>query len=215
MPASVLIVEDDSLLRSLLAEMLMHAGYETHQAENAQQARTLLDEVGPDLVTIDIELGAGPNGIDLAAYLSQRDPELGIVFLTNLPDPRFIGSTPGSIPRHAAYIRKDSIAEPGVLQSVIEKVLRREIDSSMREHEDPARPLAQLSRSQIDVLRMISLGMANQQIADERGTSVRAVEHLIRRTFLAIGISTEESGNSRITAARAFIDAAGMPLSRG
>ncbi|MEN9741241.1 MAG: hypothetical protein RIR66_197, partial [Actinomycetota bacterium] len=44
-------------------------------------------------------------------------------------------------------------------------------------------------------------------------STVRAVEHLIRRTFAAVGIDTDQSVNARTAAARAYVEAAGIPTS--
>ena len=83
----------------------------------------------------------------------------------------------------------------------------------MRDDLDPDRPLAGLSRSQIGVLRAIAMGYSNAEIAERRGTSIRAVEHLIGRTFQAVGIDSASSTNSRTTAALAYVKSAGIPLS--
>ncbi len=210
----VLIVEDDALLRTLLSENLIAHGYVTDVAATAAEARAKVEEFRPHVMTIDVELGAGPTGLDLAESILRTFPSIGLVFLTHLPDPRFIGSRSDSIPAHAAYIRKDSIAEPGALAAVIQRVLDREISDEMREHKDPDRPLAKLSRSQIDVLRMIALGMSNADIAQERDTTIRAVEHLVRRTLIALDVSADSTGHARIAAVRKFVESAGLPLNR-
>jgi hypothetical protein len=44
--------------------------------------------------------------------------------------------------------------------------------------------------------------MSNQQIAADRGTTIRAVENLVRRAFEAAGIDLESDNNPRVTAAR-------------
>lgn len=208
----VLVVEDDPLLRSLIADGLKGNGFAVSVASNAAEAKRVILEVDPDVALLDIELGNGPTGIDLAEYLSSQAPHIAIVFLTHLPDPRFAGEDASSIPKRAAYIRKETITQPGVLTEIIERVIRDDISHDLRHHLDPSRPLADLSKSQISVLRSIALGMSNAEIAEQRESTVRAVEHLIRRTLLAAGIEGDPSVSTRTSAARAYIEAAGLPL---
>ena len=169
-------------------------------------------EVDPDVALLDIELGNGPTGLDFAEYIASSAPHVAIVFLTHLPDPRFAGQDASSIPKRAAYIRKETITQPGVLTEIIERVLRDDVDHELRHHLDPDRPLADLSKSQISVLRRIALGMSNTEIAEQRGSTVRAVEHLIRRTLTAAGIEGDPTVSTRTAAARAYIEAAGLPV---
>ena len=133
--------------------------------------------------------------------------------LTHLPDPRFAGEDSKSIPKRAAYIRKETITKPGALVEIIERVLRDEVHAELRQDLDPERPLGALSKSQIGVLRSIALGLSNAEIAEQRDSTVRAVEQLIRRTLVAAGIEGDPSLSTRTSAARAYIEAAGLPIS--
>ena len=74
---------------------------------------------------------------------------------------------------------------------------------------DSTRPLAALSNKQLGVLSLVSQGLSNSQIAELRGTTVRAVEGMVSRVFEALEISTGTEGNARVEAARAFLKATG------
>lgn len=211
----VLVVEDDSFLQSLIAGTLSGAGFEVQTASNAANAKQLLAGFDPDAAVLDIELGSGPTGIDFADLLVRQHPHVAIIFLTHLPDPRFVGVDSSAIPKKAAYIRKETITESGALVEVVETALRdgASKNKKLRNDLDPNRPLANLSKSQIAVLRSIAQGLSNAEIAAQRGSTVRAVEHLVRRTFAAAGIDADQATNARTSAARAYIDAAGLPRS--
>jgi DNA-binding NarL/FixJ family response regulator len=56
--------------------------------------------------------------------------------------------------------------------------------------------------------------MSNQQIAKERGTTIRAVENLVKRAFETAGVDVENDANPRVTAAREYIKVAGMPFGK-
>jgi len=51
---NVLVVDDEGGIRELLSEILFDEGYGVHLAENAAQARTLLEQHSPDIVLLDI-----------------------------------------------------------------------------------------------------------------------------------------------------------------
>lgn len=211
----VLVVEDDPFLRSLIADTLTGAGFEVKTADNASKAKAIVTSFDPDVAVLDIELGNGPTGIDLAEIIVRQSSHTAIVFLTHLPDPRFVGVNPSSIPTKAAYIRKETITAQGALVEIIEAALRDGAgkNKKLRTDLDPNRPLGNLSRSQIAVLRSIAQGLSNSEIAAQRGSTVRAVEHLIRRTFAAVGLDNDQSVNARTAAARAYVEAAGLPKS--
>jgi len=51
---TVLVVDDEAGIRELLSEILFDEGYGVHLAENAAQARQLLEQQRPDIVLLDI-----------------------------------------------------------------------------------------------------------------------------------------------------------------
>ncbi len=203
----IVVVENESLLRDLIGKMLEAAGFTVSTAANAADAKRAFAASDPDGMVIDIELGPGPDGFDLATAILHDSPSTGIVFLTNLPDPRLAGKDSSAIPKHAAYLRKSNLTDSGELIEALNAALKREPIADFRHdlHED--RPFAELSRKQVEVLRQISQGMSNQQIADSRKTSVRAVEGMVSRTFEALGIDVQALGNARVEAVAQFFSA--------
>ncbi len=210
---SILIVEDDRLTLGLLAETLAQAAFVVGAAATVSDARRLWTRMEPDAVVLDVDLGGGVNGFDLADSFLLQDPSLAILFLSNLPDARFAGRNPASLPAEVGYLRKDRLADPKALVDALDAVLRGVSDATPRHDLDPQRPLAHLSRTQIEVLRMVALGLSNQQIAAQRGTSTKAVHNVIARAMAVIGADVTEEGSARVVAAREFIRAAGLPRS--
>ncbi len=209
----MLVVEDDRLTLGLLAEILTQSGFVVGAADTVAQARIMWDRMDPDAVVLDVDLGPGANGFDLADSFTAQSPSLAVLFLSALPDSRFAGRNPDSLPVGVGYVRKDQITEPRVLVEALDAVLRGSEAETPRQDLDPSRPMAKLSRTQIEVLRMVALGMSNQQIATERGTTMRAVHNVLTRTLALIGVDEMEEGNARVVAAREFIRAAGLPNS--
>lgn len=69
--ASILLVEDDPLLRQAFRLLLEDAGYEVREAGTAQQALTAVELRAPELVLLDLGLPDRP-GLDVARELMQR-----------------------------------------------------------------------------------------------------------------------------------------------
>jgi DNA-binding NarL/FixJ family response regulator len=213
-PNTVLIVEDEPLVRALLVSLLATNGYQIKAAANAAEAKSLADSFSPDVAVLDIELGDGPSGIDLAHILRTQFPEIGLVFLTHIPEPRVVGIENRNIPKNAAYLRKDRIADAGALSQAIDASYKKRVSKELRDDKSSTHKLSDVSRSQLDVLRMVAMGLSNQEIAAQRGTTIRAVEHLVKRAFTAAGVDPTAPGNTRVVAARGFIAVAGMPFGK-
>jgi CheY-like chemotaxis protein len=70
---TVLVVEDEPALRSLLKDGLVDEGYGVDTAVNACEALHALEEKKTDVVLLDIML-PGMNGLELAKEIRQRWP---------------------------------------------------------------------------------------------------------------------------------------------
>lgn len=202
---SVVVVEDDSFLRSLLADSIEAAGFFVSTAANAADARRVINAVDPDAVVLDIDLGNGPTGFDVADALRAQSSDTSIVFLTSLPDPRFAGREEKAVYKNAAYLNKHLLEDTDTLVAALEAVLTERNVSAFRHHEKEDRPLANLSRTQIQVLQLVAEGKTNQQIADARQRSLAATESAITRTLEALGIDSSTDVNARVAAAREYM----------
>lgn len=206
----VLIVEDDALLRELLATALESWGYSVQTASNVADAKRLFKLSDPDGVILDIDLGPGPNGFDLAQIILTNAPATSIVFLTNLPDSRFAEVDPDGLPTGIAYLRKSALSDLNLLAQALDVTMRGEVTAEFRHDKDKNRPFSNLTRKQIEVLRLMSLGKSNAQIAQIRGTSVKAVEDAIRRACEAIGVDNSVDGNTRTAAVAKYLSVTGI-----
>lgn len=209
----VVVVEDEALLRDLIAQSLERSGFNVTTAANAADAKRVCLAADPDAVVVDVELGPGPNGFDFATSLHKTNPDVGIVFLTNLPDSRFGGFDPKSLPKGAAYLRKSALVDSTELTDALDAVLRDASTKKFRHDLAVDRPLASLSARQISVLSLIAQGFSNAQIAEERGTTVRAVEGIVSRVFQALNIDPQADGNARVEAARTYFSNTGHVIS--
>jgi DNA-binding NarL/FixJ family response regulator len=206
---TIVVVENESLLRDLIARSLEVAGFDVSTAANAADAKRAVKATDPDICVVDIELGPGPNGFDFAEYLSREAQDVGVVFLTNLPDPRFANRDSKSITQNQAYLRKSQLVDSKELIEAVNAVLKEQDVDKFRHDQNQTRPLAELSKRQISVLKLVAEGQSNSQIAEERGTTVRAVEGMVSRIFIALGVDAQGVGNARVEATRMYLSAAG------
>lgn len=182
----VLVVEDESLLRSLLEANLVSRGFEVQVAADASSANKIVKSFDPDVLVVDIDLGDGLNGLELVSALGRADSTRGYVILSNY------SASVKNIPEvpYISYLNKQDISNPETLNDEIEGVLRGRAKDFNHEGE------TRLTASQLDILRMIAEGMTNQQIAEKKKQSTRAVEQLLARTYQAMGLD-KGSGQSR------------------
>jgi DNA-binding response OmpR family regulator len=80
MSHTILLVDDDALMRRSLAFHVEQAGYHVHTAANAEDALSLVQHSPPDLVILDIGL-PGMDGLDALRELKTQY-NLPVIFLT-------------------------------------------------------------------------------------------------------------------------------------
>ena len=80
MPRSILLVDDDALMRRSLAFHLEQAGYRVRTAASAEDALEIVDNAPVELVVLDIGL-PGMDGLDALREIKKRR-DLPVIFLT-------------------------------------------------------------------------------------------------------------------------------------
>lgn len=203
-----LVVEDDAFTRTMLVSTLAQAGVmvvlETGSAADAvQQAPTLR----PMVAILDLHLGVGPTGIDVAHALRRNDPTIGIVFLTSYSDPRLLNANLPPMPGNSQYLTKESVIELDVLLSAIRDSLRK---SSASTKFKASSSMNTLTDVQIEVLRLLADGLSNSEIAKRRVVSEKSIEVTISRIAKSLDLSKDSTRNQRVHMAKAYFAALGM-----
>jgi CheY-like chemotaxis protein len=99
--ASVLIVDDEPLIRAYARTIVEEAGYAAAEARDAADAMRALAEEAVDVVLTDIELGAGPSGLELSQAIRQRWPSIALIVMSAQVLPNA-----GDLPADAAFVSK-------------------------------------------------------------------------------------------------------------
>ncbi len=85
----VLIVEDEAMVRLIAASMLQDAGFDTLEADTAEDALHMLEENGDVCVLFsDIQLPGRMDGCGLARAVHDRWPDIGLVLTSGATTPR-------------------------------------------------------------------------------------------------------------------------------
>ncbi len=79
--ASVLIVDDEEKLRSLLKRIISLEGYNVSEAGNIKTAARMLEKEPVDIILCDVKLPDG-NGVDFVKEIKPRFPSTEIILLT-------------------------------------------------------------------------------------------------------------------------------------
>ncbi len=80
--STVLVVDDEPIVRDVVARYLERDGYRTLQAASGDQARDMLEREPPSLVVLDVML-PGVSGLELCRWIRSRS-QVPIVMLTAL-----------------------------------------------------------------------------------------------------------------------------------
>ena len=103
--ASVLLVEDNALVRETLTASLGALGYRVRAADHGESARRILDGAEPiDVLFTDVVLPGGLGGPDLARIARLQHPQIRILFTSGFDAAVLHGE--GGLPQDAAFLMK-------------------------------------------------------------------------------------------------------------
>jgi DNA-binding NarL/FixJ family response regulator len=204
---SVAIVEPETLLRTMMADAVSKApGMRTVvSVGSAREARAIITPGLVDVLAIEVDLPDG-NGATLALELQRADPHLSVVTVTRHDARGVIESTRRHLRRPWGYVSKRSNA---TADDVVGAILQAAMAPDNAPPPVTVRggtpgPFATLTPQQLTVLRLISEGFTNTQVAERLGLSRRTVENHLLGIYRAFDISSEEV-NPRVTAVLRFL----------
>jgi DNA-binding NarL/FixJ family response regulator len=204
--ARVLLIEDDLFIRSTLSALLVHQGFHVvGQTESAEEALMLQSLHRPDVILVDLDLGPGPNGIDIATAMREVNPALGVVMLTTFLDPRFADIKNLPLPHGTRFLTKGEINNVSVLVTAILQVKRNPLSHIKK----PKYHNIALTEGQIEILRLVAEGHTTSSIAQARDVSEKSVEATISRIHASLDLPKSKELNQRIQLTRAFLTLVG------
>ena len=199
--ARVLVAEDEEFTLNLLREVLEGANFQVEAVSNVADAIERVGTFDPHALITDLNFGvSGPSGADLLQYIDKEHPWIGKVVLTSHASPALAIPNGVTIPEGVTYLVKSEIGSIADLVSAVE-------ESISHSNTEVNRPVIEndrivISATQGEILLLLAEGYTNAAIARKRGTSLRATETLVQRTFASLGIKNDEDFNPRVLAVR-------------
>lgn len=209
-PLRVLLVEDHALVRAAVRHALDAADdlEVVGETATAEAAATLIDELRPDVVLLDIDL-PGMRGTELVRELAPRFPETWIVMLTVSRQERDLLDSIRAGAR--GYLSKD--LDPDALVRSVRAVrdgvmpmtrrhasllITRFADAMPRHQSVGVTALPELTVRENEVLGLLADGMTDREISVALVVSRRTVESHVRNILEKLDV------DSRLDAARIY-----------
>lgn len=181
----VLVVDDHPIVRQGIAQLINREDdlAVCCEAGDAEQALEELARRPCDIAIVDMSL-PGISGIELIKTLRVRHPAMPILVISMHDESLYAeralrAGARGYIMKQEATekvltaIRRILHGETYVSDRMHAKILQRIIDNRS---ETPASPVSHLSDKEIEILRLIGMGLGTSDIARELNRSVKTVE---------------------------------------
>jgi DNA-binding NarL/FixJ family response regulator len=181
--ASVLLVEDDSMVRGWVRHSFENSKFRlAGEATTAAEAMVLVDRRRPDVLLIDYRL-PDKVGTELVRDLRQCGITVPAVLMTANMEHGF----------------NEAVSEAGAQGSVLKSGRVEELHAALTAVLDgrgtfdprhPRRPPGRgaLSPREREVLRLVARGATNREIASALGVGDETVKTLLSRTFAKLGV---------------------------
>ena len=194
------VVEDDSVLRRTLTELLRLEPdlLVVSEASNGEQAVAEAMVVRPDVVLMDIQMPR-MDGIEATRRLREKLPEAHVVMLTKFGDDEnvFAAIKAGALgyvlkdaglDEIARVVRSAKIGDGSLSPALVARVMSeftRLSQSALHNRQ----LFAELSRREVEVLECISSGMKNTAIADKLFLSEKTVKSHVGSIFKKLQVN--------------------------
>jgi len=210
----VLVVEDNDFTRMTLSGALVNAGLDVvGETGSAAEALRIARRRAPEAAMLDLDLGAGPSGIDLAVELRGLLPAIGLVMLSSYEDPRLTGRNVDHMPAGTRYAVKGRIGDAHTLSSLVAQAIT-DARGAVPAGTAAVPQVTGLTDAQIEVMRLIADGMSNAQIAEARFVSESSVERMIGRITAELDLDAQGGANRRVLIAREYMRMSGWSPGR-
>lgn len=199
--ARVLVAEDEEFTLNLLREVLEGANFQVEAVKSVAEAIERIGTFDPHAVITDLNFGvSGPSGADLLQFIEKEHPWVGKVVLTSHSSPALAIPNGVEISADVRYLVKSELGSISDLVAAIEDSISHSTSGAEKPIIENDRVL--ISSTQGEILLLLAEGYTNSAIAKKRGTSLRATETLVQRTFASLGIKNDEEFNPRVLAVR-------------
>ncbi|HVD13775.1 MAG TPA: response regulator transcription factor [Actinomycetota bacterium] len=213
--SSVVLADDDVLLREGLASLLERAGFRVlGQAGDATELLSLVRQHAPDLVVVDIRMPPAhtTEGLEAARVIREEHPETGILVLSAHVEVEHAMTLLAGGQR-IGYLLKRRVTDVEELVETLERIARggAVVDPALVQELVTARrrndPLAVLSAREREVLALMAEGRSNAGIARRLWVTEGTVEKHVRSILAKLELPETGDDHRRVLAVVAFLEA--------
>lgn len=198
LPAPVLVVEDDPLIRRRLQTVLTHLGYGVDAmifADSLARARACLVDQPVAIALVDLGLPDG-NGIELIGELRASDPAMGILVISawSTEDAILASLRAGA----SGYVLKErddlevSLSIRSVLRggAPIDPFIARRVIAELQPQAPvpDLPPEAMLTARETEILTLVAEGLGNREIAERLFLSRYTVECHVKHIYRKLAV---------------------------
>jgi DNA-binding NarL/FixJ family response regulator len=212
---SVVLADDDVLLREGMASLLERSGFDVvGQAGDAAQLLGLVREQQPELVIVDIRMPPdhSTEGLDAAREIRSEFPDTAILVLSAHVEVEHAVDLLASGQRSGYLLKSRVINVDDFIEtlrrlvrggSVVDPVMVQELVAARRVDD----PLDALSRREREVLSLMAEGLSNSGIAHDMWVTEGTVEKHVRSILMKLRLPEADDAHRRVLAVLTFLRA--------
>jgi DNA-binding NarL/FixJ family response regulator len=213
-PLSVVIGEDDVLLREGIARLLGEAGFEVvAQAGDAEDFLRRALALRPDVAVVDVQMPPGneDDGLRAALELRRQRPEIGILVLSQFYEEHYAQELIAERPEGVGYLLKERVGDVDAFIDAVNRVagggtaLDPEVVARMLGRRREQHPLERLSPREREVLAAMAEGKSNRGIAESLFVTQAAVEKNITSIFDKLELEPGATEHRRVLAVLTYL----------
>jgi len=215
MTVRILIVDDHQLAREGLKAVLSDDGFEVvGEAASGEEAVALVERLKPDVVLMDVRLGAGIDGLEATRRIAALGLPSRVIMLSLHDMPAYVREALAA--GAGGYVLKD--ASTAELRGAVGQVMAGQsviplglINAVMREGARDPRPsdlLGSLTTREREVLGLVAEGRTNKEIARHLAVSPATIKAHVERIIAKLGVADRTQAAVLVTRAGLGADSA-------
>ena len=201
MTIRVLLADDHLVVRAGIRQFLAQSPdiEVIAEADDGLMAQALVNQHQPDVVVLDIHMPKA-NGIEVARWIRQTHPTIGILALTAYDDKPYIMAMlqvgiQGYILKTAKPLEViQAVREVYAGKSVLDTKLTSMLMAHVRQEKSGAQP-PKLSQRELDVLNYVGRGYTNKAIGLQLDISPRTVQTHLARIYRKLDVNNNALQN--------------------
>lgn len=199
-PYKILIVDDHFVVRQGL-RLILETSDQFHivgEAENGQQAISLVDELQPDVILMDLNMPV-MSGLEAMRLLRDKNSPVPVIILTTYNEDELMinglalgargyllkdTSRENLFRNIESAVRGETLLTAEIMEKVISARENQKISNSAKEEE------ALLSDKELQILQSVARGLKSKVIASDMGIAERTVKAHLTAIYNKLGVDS-------------------------